>query len=430
MSDKGEIQDPRIEEALNKVLSSTSFASSKQGRALLKYLVVQSQHADDGSLKERMIGINVFGRPRDYNTGDDPIARARVGELRKRLARYYQSEPVDPHAVRFTIPTGSYRVAFSYPGAQEDGGGGDEVASLLADEPFPQPDIPGNTGAGNRWIVLLAVCVAAAAVLAGVIYYRAARRVSLLEDFWSPVVHPSQSVIMYLGQNRAYMPTASYMKHIRESRPPNEDEKLGTEVRLDDLKPGEKLEAGEVYVENSDLVSAGNIAASLQVALLLDSLHCHADLRTGEGLSAADLEHSPAVFLGAFDNRWTMRISQTLPFRFELIGGGTDALVEQTGQKRVWVTKIVRQDGGADEEYAIVARLLSSVLRKPVVVAAGLRSAGTRAAGNFVTDPIELSRFLETLPPDWRQKNLEVMLQVEIVKGGPGPAHPIAYHVW
>jgi hypothetical protein len=125
-----------------------------------------------------------------------------------------------------------------------------------------------------------------------------------------------------------------------------------------------------------------------------------------------------------------MRISQTVPFRFELIGGGTDALVEQTGQKRVWVTKIVRQDGGADEEYAIVARLLSSVLRKPVVVAAGLRSAGTRAAGNFVTDPIELSRFLETLPPDWRQKNLEVMLQVEIVKGGPGPAHPIAYHVW
>ena len=125
-----------------------------------------------------------------------------------------------------------------------------------------------------------------------------------------------------------------------------------------------------------------------------------------------------------------MRISRTLPFRFELIGGGTEALVEQTGQKRVWMTKVVRPDGGADEEYAIVARLLSSVLRKPVVVAAGLRSAGTRAAGNFVTDPIELSSFLETLPPDWRQKNLEVVLRVEIVKGGPGPAHPIAYQVW
>jgi hypothetical protein len=425
MSDKGEIQDPRIEEALNNILSSTSFASSKQSQALLTYLVVKSQHSDDGSLKERMIGVNVFGRPHDYNTGDDPIARARVGDLRKRLARYYQSEPVDQHTVRFTIPTGSYRVAFHYPGAQEDGEG-EQFASLLAEEPFPQPDIPGNTGAWKRWMVLLAVCVTATALFTGILYYRAARRVSVLEAFWSPVVHPSQSVIMYLGQNPAYMPTAAYMKRIRDSRPPDEDEKLGTEVRLDNLKPGEKLERPDVYVENSDLVSAGNIAASVQIALILDSLHCHADLRTGEGLSAADLEHSSAVFLGAFDNGWTIRICRTLPFRFELIGGRTEALVEQGGLKRVWLTP----DGDSDEEYAIVARLLSSVLRKPVVVAAGLRSAGTRAAGNFVTDPIELSRFLETLPPDWRQKNLEVVLRVDMVKGGPGPAHPIAYHVW
>ena len=86
--------------------------------------------------------------------------------------------------------------------------------------------------------------------------------------------------------------------------------------------------------------------------------------------------------------------------------------------------------GVADKEYAIVARLSSSVFRRPVIVAAGLRSAGTRAAGDFVANPITLSKFLEELPPDWRQKNLEVMLQVEIVKGGPGPAHPIAYHVW
>ena len=272
MSSKGEILDSRIEEALNEVLNSTSFASSKQSQALLKYLVVQSQNADDGSLKERMIGVNVFGRPHDYNTGDDPIARARVGELRKRLARYYQSEAVDPHAVRFTIPTGSYRVTFSYPGAEHDGAGGNEFASVVAEETLPQAEVPGKKGARKRWVAWLAVCVAAAAVLGGVMYSRAARRVSFLEDFWSPVVHPSQSVIMYLGQNRAYMPTAAYMKRIRESRPPDEDEKLGTEVRLDDLKPGNKLESGDVYVENSDLVSAGNIAASLQVALLLASL--------------------------------------------------------------------------------------------------------------------------------------------------------------
>src|ERR1700735_2279269 len=113
MSDKDGFQDSRIEEALRKVLDSGSFASSKQSQALLKYLVARSQQEDDGSLKERMIGVNVFGRSHDYNTGDDPIVRARVGEVRKRLARYYQSELADQHTVRFAIPTGSYRVTFS-----------------------------------------------------------------------------------------------------------------------------------------------------------------------------------------------------------------------------------------------------------------------------------------------------------------------------
>jgi hypothetical protein len=436
MSDKGELQDPRIEEALNKILESTSFASSKQSQALLKYLVAESLHGENGSLKERMIGVNVFGRPHDYNTGDDPIARARVGELRKRLASYYQHELVDQHAVRFTIPTGSYRVAFTYLSEQEEGAGGDVLASLLAKEPFPRSRISGALfarpfpAAWNRWIALLVACVVAAAVLTGVLYYRGAHSVSVLDDFWSPVAHSSQSVIVYLGQNSAYMPTASYMEHIRESRPPDEDEKLGTEVRLEDLKTGETLEASDVYAENNDLVSAGNISASIQVATLLASLRCNADVRTGEGMSAADLEHSSAVFLGAFDNRWTMQISRVLPFRFERIGGVTEALVEHDGQKRVWVTKIVRPDGGANEEYAIVARLPSLLLRKPVILAAGLRSAGTRAAGDFMTDPTELSRFLENLPSDWRQKNLEVVLRVEIVKGGPGTPVPIAFRVW
>src|ERR1700735_5053381 len=115
MNDKDEFQDPRVEEALDKVLDSTAFASSKQSQALLKYLVTKSQHQDDGSLKERMIGVNVFGRSHDYNTGDDPIVRARVGDVRKRLARYYQSELTDQPTVHFDIPTGSYRVSFSYP---------------------------------------------------------------------------------------------------------------------------------------------------------------------------------------------------------------------------------------------------------------------------------------------------------------------------
>jgi hypothetical protein len=427
MSDKSELQDPRVEEALNKVLDSTAFAASKQSQALLKYLVAKSQHDDDGSLKERMIGVNVFGRSHDYNTGDDPIVRARVGEVRKRLARYYQSELTDQHTVRFTIPTGSYRVTFDYPDADPD-----------SDEDFGRRDELECEASRSRSLpalfsprtILVAACTVVVAILVGVIYHRDSRRTSVLDAFWFPLLDSSQTVVIYLGQNSAYMPTQSYMKRIRESRPFDEDEKRGTDVSLQDLSPGEKLDAGDVYAENHDLVSAGNIAASIQIASLLGSLRHNADVRTGEGLSAEDLEHASAVFLGAFDNKWTMQISEVLPFRFEVLAGETDAIVEQAGQKRVWLTHIVGPRGVANEEYAIVARLSSSVFRKPVIVAAGLRSAGTRAAGDFVTDPIALSKFLETIPQDWKQKNLEAVLQVEMVKGAPGTVRPIAFRVW
>jgi hypothetical protein len=438
MDDKDEIQDPRVEEALNKVLDSTAFASSKQSQALLKYLVVKSQHEDHGSLKERMIGVNVFGRSHDYNTGDDPIVRARVGELRKRLARYYQSGPDDEHTVRFEVPTGSYRVSFIYPDTDDPPiGHSDEIESDTDNEagsltfPFLRPHTAKKTSPGSwiRWMMVLTASAAALAILMGAIYHRQSR-ISVLDTFWSPLLDFSQGVIIYLGQNSAYMPTASYMRHIRESRPLDEDEKRGTDVRVEDLNPDEKLGADDVYAENRDLVSAGNIAASIQIASLLGSLHHSADVRTGEGMSAEDLEHAPAVFLGAFDNKWTMEISETLPFRFEVLTGETDAIVEQDGQKRIWKTKIVGPKGVANEEYAIVARLSNSVFRKPVILAAGLRSAGTRAAGDFVTDPNELSKFLETVPPDWPQKNIEAVLQVEIVKGVPGTARPIAFKVW
>jgi hypothetical protein len=443
MNDKDEFQDPRVEEALNKILDSTAFAASKQNQALLKYLVARSQQEDDGSLKERMIGVNVFGRSHDYSTGDDPIVRARVGEVRKRLAKYYQSELADQHTVRFAIPTGSYRVTFSYPDAkpdsEEDSGRSDELES--EDSPsesvtLPRPitterAFPRSFASFNRWLILLATFAVGVTLLMGVIHHRDSRRVSVRDDFWSPLLDSSQTVVIYLGQNSAYMPTQSYMRHIRESHPFDEDEKRGTDVSLEDLSPGEKLEAGDVYAENNDLISAGNIAATVQIASLLGSLRRNADVRTGEGLSAEDLEHASAVFIGGFDNKWTMQISDVLPFRFKIIAGETDAIVEQAGQRRAWMTHLAGPiRGAADKEYAIVARLSSSVFRRPVIVAAGLRSAGTRAAGDFVANPIVLGKFLETLPPDWRQKNLEAVLQVDMVKGVPGTVRPIAFSVW
>src|SRR5580704_4287099 len=99
----------RIDEELSQILHSPTFQGSKQCQALLKYLVEKSLggHEGDSSLKERTIGIEVFGRKHDYSTSDDAIVRARVGEVRKRLAQYYLSPEGKGSAIQIAIPHGT-----------------------------------------------------------------------------------------------------------------------------------------------------------------------------------------------------------------------------------------------------------------------------------------------------------------------------------
>src|SRR5580704_11481448 len=104
----------RLDVELQEILRSAPFSSSRQCHTLLRYLVEKSGKGGEESLKERVIGVEVFGRSPDYNTGDDPIVRARVGEVRKRLAQYYLSEESSNARIKIAIPSGSYRAIFEF----------------------------------------------------------------------------------------------------------------------------------------------------------------------------------------------------------------------------------------------------------------------------------------------------------------------------
>ena len=64
-------------------------------------------------LKERTLGIEAFGKDPNYDTTQDPIVRVTAGEIRKRIAQYYQ-EPGHEHEIRLLLPSGSYVPQF-YP---------------------------------------------------------------------------------------------------------------------------------------------------------------------------------------------------------------------------------------------------------------------------------------------------------------------------
>src|SRR4051794_1794279 len=98
---------------LERVLGSPLFRSSRRCHSLLRRVIEQTIAGDVDSLKERALGVEVFGRPADYDTSQDPVVRASAGEIRKKLAQYYQ-EGGHESEVRIELPSGSYLAEFHF----------------------------------------------------------------------------------------------------------------------------------------------------------------------------------------------------------------------------------------------------------------------------------------------------------------------------
>ncbi len=68
-------------------------------------------------LKERTIGVEAFGRQPGYDLNADPVVRVTAGEVRKRLAQYYD-EPEHLEELRIELRPGSYVPDFKLPAGQ------------------------------------------------------------------------------------------------------------------------------------------------------------------------------------------------------------------------------------------------------------------------------------------------------------------------
>ncbi len=106
-------QADAVRSALELVISSDAFAGSKQCQDLLRLLVQHALSGELEALSERMIGVEMFGRPADYDTSNDAVVRVRAAEVRERLAEYYAEATVPPE-VRIEVPSDSYVPEFHW----------------------------------------------------------------------------------------------------------------------------------------------------------------------------------------------------------------------------------------------------------------------------------------------------------------------------
>jgi len=108
-----------IRSALEAVISSEAFVGSKRCQDFLRLVVEHALASELDDLRERMIGVEMFGRPVDYDTSNDAVVRVRATEVRKRLTQYY-GHAVPTPVVRIELPPGSYVPEFHWSSKSEN----------------------------------------------------------------------------------------------------------------------------------------------------------------------------------------------------------------------------------------------------------------------------------------------------------------------
>jgi hypothetical protein len=351
-------------------------------------------------MKERTIGVALFDRDPSYDTGDDATVRVAANEVRKRLAQYQVESPGQD--VRIDLPLGSYVPEF-----HELRNGEPASAGSAA------PAAPRLLRKGTAVTVLI---LAAASL---VFWLARLSPASPFENFWKPLTNASKPVLVCMAHPRVF--------HVM-GRLQNEYKSKGyndTPARKQDGKPvNVALQPGDI-VQTEQYVGGGDAYAAGLFTALLTSMQRPIQLRIGNDVSFSELRSSPAVLIGAYSNRWTMQSNEEYRFGF-----GPHSVVDRSAPGKEWRLAEITPDYRSSEDYAVVSRVLKSYSGEPVVTAAGTTNMGTRAAAEFLTNPVYLNEALSNAPAGWEAMNLQFVLHCKVIGATPGPPKVIAAHYW
>lgn len=384
-----------IREQLERVLASQRFGRSKRCATLFRFIVNHALEGDVERLKERTLGVEVFGRHPDYDTNADPVVRMTAGEIRKRIAQYYH-EPGHDHEIRIDLPSGSYLPEFRLPIG---------VAAPPVDAAKP----------GRKLIAFTSVIIVAALAAALAFWQKPWERQSGVEAFWQPLTSSGVPVRICVG-------------------PPD---RRRTDVALNASGGGGDPATPEkaptvLELLRLEVVALADATTLSRVSALLGAHGRSVRVQSVGSTTLADLQAGPAVLIGAFNNDWTMRVTSQWRFGFEANWNDNSfRIVDRSRpEQKSWHTDMNLPYVKLTRDYGLVARCVNPFGERAVVVAAGIGQYGTLAAGEFLTDPKYMDDLIARLPAGWRHKNIEAVITARVVDGNCGPPQVIATYVW
>jgi hypothetical protein len=383
------VTEEQVREELHRVLASHEFRTSKRSQDFLRYVVENTLQGQGDMLKERTIGIEVFGRPTSYDPSDDATVRVKAGEVRKRLGIYY-SDHGSHNPVRIELPSGTYVPEFHVANLPPPDHAAEAAAPAAG---YRLPAIPA------RRVILTAAALIAAAALAWVLTRPPA---TALDQFWGPVLTGSSPLQLCAS----YVPV--YGVDI--------DPSLTPPARVEDFT-----------LLPDQFVGGGDLVATSRLSAMLTRLRRPYRVRLGNDVSFADLRSGPAILVGFSYTKWNQIGTQ---MRFFVDGFRRPAGITDNGKPTAWVLPSLPRDRHTAEDYAIISRVFHPDTHAMLVELAGITQYGTDAAADLVTNADLMAEALRGAPPDWQKKNLQLVLHVKVISGAPSSPKVLKQYFW
>jgi hypothetical protein len=400
---------------VDRLLASSHFRNSRRYSDFLRFVVSKTAEGRADTLKERTIGIEVFGREPSFDTSGDSIVRVAAAEVRKRIAQYYQEEGHEQE-LRVDLPSGSYVAYFRPPETRKP-------AIVVPPDSSPSLELDTGTYETRRrafplpWKVSAILVAALVLPAIAALFVLHVRPDAGINRFWGPIFESAAPVMICVGtvepshiskdfRNRFTLQMANSVNGLKEEVVPT--------PQLPDWPAVTWIDAVELA----------------RITEMLTRHNRTAILRSSENTSLADLRAGPVILLGVLENTWSLRLVSRLRFhpRMDYVSQKMWIEDSQHPERMEWSAPWGIAYSETHDDYALVTRTRDPLSGQISVEIGGLGLHATQAAAEFATNPVYLKSLSDSLHDP--NRNVQIVLKIQVIHGEASPPQVVGENYW
>jgi hypothetical protein len=429
---------------LQEIIEGAAFRGSHRSGQFLKHIVEQAIAGNFDSLKERAIGIELFGRSPSYDTSEDAIVRVTASDVRKRLLQHYGKYGTASE-IRLSLPSGSY-----IPEVRRDSqpieplatpvvAPPDPVLPNAADQTLvraldetpqlaPRPQTVGSLRI-SKWVIF-GVLLVGLNVAAWVLFWNHSSRI---EPRASSIL-PWSGLFRSTGSTKVITSDSNIEKIERLSGEPISLSDYANQQYIPNPSalPPEILRFCKDFLRG-DLAPTVDLGVVARIAALAQTSSSKIDVRGAREIRLSDVyTDDNFIFLGSpRSNPWASLFNDQLDFQFVL--GDQREIIRNVRPRSTEKPFYVPTAGGyaTGQSFATISFIGNPGRSGQVLLLAGANAEGTAATGELVTDGERLSTELKScgISPSGPIRHFQLLLALNTMAGSPSDVKVIACHI-